>query len=301
MTTFSLQATPRDGAEAWLALARRAEEAGYDTLLTADHPGVCADPYPVLAAAAAVTTRIRLGVYVSNAGIRDPMLLATAVATLDMLSAGRARFGIGAGHTPAEWSAIGRSRPGVAGRVQRCIDVATAVQRLLAGEEVTVSTPSLSMTGARLEHPRPVQDHIPLTFGGGNTELLRWAGAHADIVGLSGLGKTLPDGHRHTARWSVDEIDAQVALASGPPLEALVQAAIVTDDAEAALTSFGDSGLSAAELLETPFVLVGTLDEIAASIARHRRRWGIDRYVIRAPALDSFAPLVARPAPPTPA
>ncbi|MFI5844258.1 LLM class flavin-dependent oxidoreductase [Catenuloplanes sp. NPDC051500] len=295
MTTFSLQATPRDGAEAWLALARRAEEAGFDTLLTADHPGVCADPYPVLAAAAAVTSRIRLGVYVSNAGVRDPMLLATAVATLDMLSAGRARFGIGAGHTPAEWAAIGRTRPGVAGRVSRCIDVASAVRRLLDGEEVTVSTPSLTMTGARLEHPLPVQDRIPLTFGGGNTELLRWAGENADIVGLSGLGRTLPDGHRHTARWALDEIDTQVSLTGGAVTEALVQAAIVTDDAECALAEFtASSGLTAAQLLDTPFVLAGTLDEIAAAIARHRERWGIDRFVLRAPALESFAPLVAR-------
>ncbi|MDR7274644.1 LLM class flavin-dependent oxidoreductase [Catenuloplanes atrovinosus] len=295
MTTFSLQAVPRDGAKAWLDLARRAEEAGFDTLLTADHPGVCPDPYPVLAAAAAVTSRIRLGVYVSNAGIREPMPLASAVATLDLLSGGRARFGIGAGHTPAEWAAVGRSRPGVAGRVRRCIAVAEAVRRLLDGEEVTVDSPELTMTGARLDDPRPVQDRIPMTFGGGNTELLRWAGRHADVVGLSGLGRTLPDGHRHTARWSLDEIDAQVALAPGAVLEALVQIAVVTDDADSVLAeSAAELGLSVPQLLRTPFVLVGTEDEIAAAIARHRERWGIDRYVIRAPALESFTPIVAR-------
>ncbi|GAB7038821.1 MULTISPECIES: LLM class flavin-dependent oxidoreductase [Catenuloplanes] len=295
MTTFSLQAVPRDGATAWLDLARRAEEIGFDTLLTADHPGSCPDPYPVLAAAAAVTSRIRLGVYVSNAGVREPLPLASAVATLDLLSGGRARFGIGAGHTPAEWAAIGRTRPGVAGRVRRCVEVADAVRSLLDGEEVTVSTPSLTMTGARLDDPRPVQARIPMTFGGGNSELLRWAGRNADVVGLSGLGKTLADGHRHTVRWTLDEIDAQVALTDGAELEALVQFAAVTDDPSSVLgADAAEIGTTVDALRETPFVLVGTEDEIVAAIDRNRRRWTIDRYVIRAPALESFAPIVAR-------
>ncbi|GAB7051915.1 LLM class flavin-dependent oxidoreductase [Catenuloplanes indicus] len=295
MTTFSLQAVPRDGGAAWLGLARRAEEAGFDTLLTADHPGSCPDPYPVLAAAAAVTSRIRLGVYVSNAGVREPLPLASAVATLDLLSGGRARFGIGAGHTPAEWAAIGRTRPGVAGRVRRCIEVAEAVRRLLDGEEVTVAGPALTMTGARLDEPRPVQARIPLTFGGGNSELLRWAGRNADVVGLSGLGKTLADGHRHTVRWSLGEIDAQVELTDGAALEALVQVAAVTDDPVSVLGPVAaEIGTTVEDLRQTPFVLVGTEEEIAAAIDRNRRRWTVDRYVIRAPALESFAPIVAR-------
>src|SRR5688572_20352862 len=66
MADFALQAQPQDAAD-WLDLARRAEAAGFDTLLAADHPGSCAAPFVALAAAAAVTTTIRLGSYVSNA------------------------------------------------------------------------------------------------------------------------------------------------------------------------------------------------------------------------------------------
>ena len=74
MVTFALQARPEDAA-GWLALARQAEEIGFESLYVADHPGSCAAPFVALAAAAAVTTRLRLGSYVVNAGVREPILL----------------------------------------------------------------------------------------------------------------------------------------------------------------------------------------------------------------------------------
>src|SRR5882724_8802882 len=101
MVTFSVAAQPAGAAE-WLDLARRAESLGLDSLYVPDHPGTCASPFVALAAAAAVTTRLRLGSYVSNAGVREPILLASDVATLDVVSGGRAVLGLGAGHTPAE-------------------------------------------------------------------------------------------------------------------------------------------------------------------------------------------------------
>ncbi|MCW3840503.1 LLM class flavin-dependent oxidoreductase [Micromonospora yasonensis] len=302
MATFSLQSTPTDAAS-WLDLARRAEAAGFDALLAADHPGSCANPFVALAAAASVTTTIGLGSNVSNLGVREPILLATDVATLDLVSGGRARLGVGAGHTPAEWRAVGRERPGVGGRVRRCIAVTEAVRALLDGEEVTVESPELTMHAARLESPRPVQERIPLTVGTSNSTLLRWAGAHADVVGLAGFGRTLADGHMHEARWRADQIEAQLAcVAAGaagraepPPLEALVQRVVVTDDAEAAAAEHAERiGLTVAELLATPFVLIGTEDEIVAAVAEHERRWGITRFVVRTDALEPLTPVLRR-------
>ena len=98
-TILSLQARPRD-ARSWLQLAQRCEESGFDALLAADHPGSSASPFVALAAAAAVTSTLGLGSYVSNTGVREPVLLAADVATLDVVSDGRARLGLGAGHTP---------------------------------------------------------------------------------------------------------------------------------------------------------------------------------------------------------
>ncbi|AGL14712.1 LLM class flavin-dependent oxidoreductase [Actinoplanes sp. N902-109] len=305
MVEFVVQAEPRD-AGGWLEVARRAERAGFAALLVADHPGTGASPFVALAAAAAVTSTIKLGSYVVNAGVREPLLLAADVATLDVVSGGRALLGVGAGHTPAEWDAVGRVRPEVRRRVNRCIAVADATTRLLAGEPVTVATPELTMVNAGLTAPRPVQDRVPLLVGGANSQLLRWAGGHADIVGLTGLGRTKADGHRHEARWRLADIDAQVgqvhsgaraaahpARAGGPVLEALVQQVAVTDDPAAVLSGYAERlGMDVAELREVPFLLVGSASEIVAGVRRHRDRWGITRFAVREEALADLAPLL---------
>ncbi|WP_030751858.1 LLM class flavin-dependent oxidoreductase [Streptomyces sp. NRRL F-5135] len=299
--TVSVQAEPRNAAT-WTALARRVEAAGYDALLTADHPGVTASPFVALAAAAAVTERIGLGSYVSHAGIREPLLLASDVATLDLLSDGRARLALGAGHTPAEWAMLGSERPDVAGRVRRFLAVAEACRALLAGETVTVTGPEVRAYEARLTEPRPVQRPVPFTFGGGNSALLRWAGEHADVVGFSGLGRTLADGHHHEARWDGAAIDRQADLversAAGravpPAREALVQVVEITDDAEAAAHRLAERfDTSADAVLAAPYAWVGTVGEIAESLAEHRRRWGISRYVVREPHLKAADQVLA--------
>jgi probable F420-dependent oxidoreductase len=302
VTTFSLQASPSDG-KSWRRLAQQCEAAGFDALLAADHPGSAASPFVALAAAGALTSTLGLGSYVSNAAVRDPILLAADVATLDVLSGGRARLGLGAGHTPAELLAVGRERPGVASRVRRCLAVAKAVRDLLDGEEVTLDSDELVVHAAQLTEPRPVQKRIPLTIGAANSELLYWAGAHADIVGLTGFGRTLAGGHAHQVRWHTHEIEAQLAhIAAGaahreepPQVEALVQKVCVTNNAEEAAKDTAQRlGLTVAQLLATPFVLIGTEDEIVSALAEHRKRWGITRYVVREAALDPLTPIVMR-------
>ena len=273
MVTFSVAGQPTAAAE-WLELARRVERLGFDSLYVPDHPGSCASPFVALAAAAAVTTRLRLGSYVSNAGVREPMLLASDVATLDLVSDGRAVFGLGAGHTPAEWAAVGKVRPSVRGRIDHCLAVAEATTRLLAGDG--------------MDQPLPVQKRVPLLIGGGNTRLLGWAAEHADLIGLSGLGRTLPDGHGHEVRWRPETVDAQVALTGGKPLEALVQRMEITDDAGAAYAAYAaDVDCSEADLAAVPYVLFGTPDEIVGKLGEVERRWGISRFAVRTAAVDA--------------
>lgn len=278
MVTFSLQALP-DTATGWLDLARRAEEIGFESLYVPDHPGSCAAPFVALAAAAAVTSRLRLGSYVSNAGVREPLLLASDVATLDVVSGGRAVLGLGAGHTPAEWEAVGRVRPDVNGRVDHCIAVAERTTRMLAGDGMA--------------KPRPVQDRVPLLIGGGNTRLLGWASKHADLIGLSGLGRTLADGRRHEVRWRLDQVDAQVELCGDKPTEALAQQFELTDDGGAVYASYAkEVGTDEADLAACPFVFAGTRDEIAAKLRDVENRWGIRRFAVRPPAIDAVTALL---------
>src|SRR5919107_87067 len=104
--------------------------------------------------------------------------------------------------------------PDVKGRIEHFIAVTEATRTLLSGGAVN---------GVPLTRPRPVQQPVPLLIGGGNTRLLHWAAEHADIIGLGGMGRTLPDGHGHEVRWREHEIDAQVDLVRSRTLEALVQ------------------------------------------------------------------------------
>jgi hypothetical protein len=148
-----------------------------------------------------------------------------------------------------------------------------------------------------------VQESIPLTIGGANSRLLRWAGEHADVVGLSGLGRTLPDGYSHEARWRPDEVEAQLdqvrlgaARAERPPeVEALVQLVKVTQDASAGAQEFAaEMHMTVDDVLRAPFVLIGTESEIVATIHEHRRKWGITRYVVREDAMAAMAALLPR-------
>ena len=284
-----------------LGVARRAEAQGFDMLTVADHPGTSPSPFPTLAAVAAVTETIRLGPYVANAGLRRPLDLAVDVVTLDVLSDGRAFLGLGAGHTPAEWSSQGLSRPNASDRVTRLIETADAVGLLLAGEVVSVAGETVTLVEATLETPMPVQDRLPLLVGGNNRRLLSYAGANADVVAFTGFGRTLPDGHTHRVRWSSGDLAESFGLVAEaahgrnpePVRQALVQVVIITDDRRAAAATVADRiGTSVDDLLEVPFILVGTHEQMIESIERHQERWGISSYIIRAAAADAVAPLV---------
>jgi probable F420-dependent oxidoreductase len=295
---FSLQANLDEGGpRAFLDLARKAEDRGFSTLYVADHPGITASPFALLSAAAGVTSTLRLGTYVLNCGVRDPLAVASEAATVDVFSNGRFVLGLGAGHTPAEWLMIGMEYPRAADRVGRLEEMAAVVPALLRGETVTYHGRHLQLDDAHLDAPHPVQADVPLLIGGNGTRVLQLAARAADIVSLSGLGRTLADGHRHATAWSADEIESRVALVQNvPTIDALVQHVEITDDPAAAAARLAErvEGLRPDDVLAAPFALVGTADALADEVARHEQRWGITSYVVRAPAVDVIGDLIAK-------
>jgi hypothetical protein len=95
-------------------LARVAEAAGWEAFFVWDHLGFVrgvssGDPYVILSAVAASTTRLKLGLAVTPLARRRPQVVANAVASLDLLSGGRAIFGAGLGGVPDEFTAFGES------------------------------------------------------------------------------------------------------------------------------------------------------------------------------------------------
>jgi probable F420-dependent oxidoreductase len=304
---FGVQASLANGsATDWLDLAVKVEDLGFDALYAADHVGVTASPFTALAAAATVTTTLRLGTYVLNCGIRDPLTIASDASTLDQLSEGRVVLGLGAGHTPAEWTMAGRDYPTAVARVARLAEMVEVVSALLCGGVVTHHGQFLDLDDATLSSPRPVQAKIPLLVGGNGREVLRIAGAHADVVGLTGLGRTLEDGHRHSVDWRAEAIDDRIggvraaAAAANrtdrPVLDALVQIVEITEHREEAAERCANLilGATAPDVIAAPYALIGTVDQLVDEILAHRERRGITSYVVRADAIDLVTPIVER-------
>lgn len=300
---FVLQASDAD----LRAIAARTESAGLDGISVADHPGTTWSPFVALASAAAATNRLGLGTAVINSGVREPLDIAADAATLQSISAGRLTLGLGAGHTPSEWSQIGRERPSPSARIDRFEEVLRAVVALLAGDTVTSRGKHVSLTDARLQVSLPALPR--LLVGGGNRRLVRLGCELADVVELGGIGRTLPDGHYHEPRWSPAQVDSAVAAfesgcdTSGrrPTLGALVQHVDVTDDAETAVRRYLDQAgkvipaemiPSIEDVLECPYVLVGTVEEILGKLRQLRDRWGFTRFTVR--SLKAAAELVSR-------
>src|SRR6476660_1563940 len=93
--------------DAWLGLARRTEALGYSALAINDHLGTEPAPIAAIAAAAQVTTTLRLGCGVFANDFRHPVVFAKEVASLDVLSDGRLELGMGAGWRRADYDPAG--------------------------------------------------------------------------------------------------------------------------------------------------------------------------------------------------
>jgi len=294
---FACQYARQEG-EGPVAVARRAEELGFDVVSLSDHIGPGLAPMPTLGAVAEATTQIRLGTFVLNATMRNPVQLAWEASTLDRLSAGRLELGLGAGHTPHEFDQTGIERRPASQRKADLAEQIEIIRALLDGETVDHDGEFHRLRGARIE--AAVQPRLPLLVGGNGTALLEHAGAHADIIGLQGLGRTLEDGHRHDVKWSPEHLDAQleqVKRGAGArfgelELNALVQVVQVTEDRLGATQELLErvDGLTMEHVEEIPYVLIGTVDEIVAKLERCRARWGISYFTVR--ELDAFAPVI---------
>jgi probable F420-dependent oxidoreductase len=281
-----------------VATARRAEELGFDVVVAGDHVGPGPSPLPTLAAIAAVTDTVRLGTLVLNNDMRNPVQLAWDVVTIDALSGGRFELGLGAGHTPQEYAATGVARSDAATRKRRLAESVEIVRALLDGGTVDHAGEHYDLVRAHVG--RSTQDHLPILVGGNGPSLLAHAGAHADIIGLQGLGRTLADGHRHEVDWRISRLERQLAqIRDGAgdrmgelELNALVQVVQLTDDREAALATICErvGGLSMQDAADTPYLLVGTPDEIVLQMMTSNERWGISYFVVR--ELDDFEPVL---------
>ncbi|MGZ4676025.1 MAG: TIGR03621 family F420-dependent LLM class oxidoreductase [Acidimicrobiia bacterium] len=296
---FGLQLSPTDQV-GFVDAAVRAEVAGFDVVHTCDHLGASVVPPLVpLAAIAVATDRIRLCPLVVNNDFHHPVGLARDVVAIDHLSGGRMELGIGAGHAAAEYEAAAIRFDAPAIRKERLAEAIELLRQLLDGAVVDHRGEHYELRGATVG--ASLQAHLPILVGVNGRAALAHAVRHADTIGLTMLGRTLADGQRHETRWEVDRLDATVdfirgeARAAGrdPELHALVQAVVVTDDRAAAATTLVAQHFTptVGDALATPFLAIGSTDQIAQHLHECRDRWGISYFSVR--DADAFAPVLA--------
>ncbi|MEA2520133.1 MAG: hypothetical protein QOF49_2213 [Chloroflexota bacterium] len=167
-----------------------AEGAGADDLWIDDHlltdEGDLTDAkfegWSILAAAAALTTRPRLGLMVGANTLRNPGLTAKLVTTVDRISDGRAILGLGSGWFEEEHQAFGFDfGTGFGERIDRLAEAVGLIRRLLDGERVSHGGPAYRMRDA-VAAPRPIQAHLPILIGGsGPRKTLPLVARHADL------------------------------------------------------------------------------------------------------------------------
>jgi probable F420-dependent oxidoreductase len=287
-------------AEELRSQARAAEEVGFDVMHSWDHVVDGWSPLTPLMAIADCTTTLRICPLVLNNDFHHPVHLAQELASLDHLSGGRLEVGIGAGHSFTEYEAIGQQFDPPSVRKARLAEAVEILRKLLDGENVTYGGDHYNLDNVRTLRSR--QDHVPLLVGVNGKRALAHAARHADIIGLTMLGRTLEDGQRHEVRWQRERLDATVNFIREQAgerweqveLNVLVQAVVVTDDRRKAaeLVASQVPGLSVHDALSAPFLAIGTHDEIADHLEACRNRWRISYFSVR--DLDGFAPVIHR-------
>jgi F420-dependent oxidoreductase-like protein len=177
-------------------IATTAEDSGFSSVSVMDHLHQIAvvgpqDHYMLegnvaLAAIAARTTRVSLGLLVGGVPYRNPALLAKMTTTLDVISGGRAILGIGAAWFEAEHRAYGFRFPPLKERFERLEDALTIARAMFTQEQATVEGTHHSVHGA-FNNPKPLRGDIPILIGGsGERKTLRLVAQYADGSNLFG-------------------------------------------------------------------------------------------------------------------
>ena len=160
---------------------------GYDSFWLVDHPLRTADPWIELAAIARETGSIRLGVMVTCAAYRHPVMLARAVADVDRISQGRVVLGIGSGDVPSEFAAMGLEYGSASSRRQRLEDSLKSIPDLLRGNPVSLEGADFKIREALLPLPAVQAPRIPILVAGGSRQTLLLVAEYGDACNLGAV------------------------------------------------------------------------------------------------------------------
>ena len=185
-------------------------------------------------------------------------------------------------------------------RIARMSETIDVIRRLWTESDVRHEGRFSTLDGLTLT-PRPAtQAGPPILVGGGGPKVLATAARQADIVAFN--PRATPDGSQDRQDMTATAADRKrdwVREAAGERLSSLeinivVTRVVPTADREEAAASLGEEfGLTVIETLESPHFLIGTDEEMAATIRERRERYGISYGSVTEPALSHFGPVMS--------
>ncbi|ADP77077.1 methylenetetrahydromethanopterin reductase [Methanothermus fervidus DSM 2088] len=300
---FGIEFVPQEPLDKLIKLAKLAEEVGFEYLWVTDHYNN-KNVYETLALIAKETSTIKLGPGVTNPYVRHPAITASAIATLDEISDGRAVLGMGPGDKKT-FDALGIEWTKPVSTIREAI---STIRTLLAGEKTE--------KGAQLTGVKPVQEKIDIYMGAQGPMMLKTAGEIADGVlinasnpkdfeaaipnikeGAESAGRSIED--IDVAAYtccSVDEDPEKAAgaakivvafIAAGSPPPVLERHGIEKEavDKIGELLGKGDfGGVSKAvdEKMMEAFSITGTPDDIVSKI-KDLEKIGVTQFVAGSP------------------
>ncbi len=198
IATAPQQVAYRDLLRVWLeadALPQLDHAWVFDHLLPigGDPDGPILEGWTLLAALAAQTRRLRLGVLVTSNRMRPPAVLAKIAATVDVIAGGRLDFGIGVGSRPnppeawREYPAHGLPFDPFPDAVAKLDEACTVIRRLWTERDpFDFDGAHVQLVGAHCEPKPPQHPHPPILIGGRTTATLRVVARHADVWNVPG-------------------------------------------------------------------------------------------------------------------
>lgn len=274
----------------WLDSARYAEQQGYSSVLVPDHFHHQYGPMTALAAAAAVTTELKVGTLVFSNDYRHPVVLAKETATLDQISEGRCEFGLGAGWMRTDYEQTGMAHDRAGLRIERMLESLEVIKGCWGSEAYNFAGSHYTITDYD-SHPKPfTEGGPPIIIGGGGPRMIGVAAEHADIVGITanlGSGEIGVEAIADSMPAAFDRKIARLRECAGSRIDyleisSLTMNTTITDDREGALNFFaGMFNTSVEEVAHSPAMLVGSVAEIIETLQERRERWGFNYIVVQ--------------------
>jgi probable F420-dependent oxidoreductase len=261
---FGIMAGYAPDVATFTGLARRAEDFGFDTLITPD-PVTGRDPLTALASVAAVTSRLHFGTFVLAVSYRDKKMLNWQARTLHELSGGRFELGLGTGRPGGEQHAA------------------------MLGREFGTPRQRFDWLAETVAEVKQQEDRPRLLLSGSGPKLFDLAAREADTVTFTWRPQT--------TEAEVDVVVERFKEAAGDrfaDIELNINLIAVGDNLPPQTQKF--IGMSAAELAATGAVSVlpGGPEENADRLLEWRSRWGISYVTVSSNYLEQFAPVITK-------